>query len=747
VLEFKIFIPEWKKEATLKARDDARSFLTIDSENMFFMVKRDGSKILWATLKDFNSDKDGLIPPIDVTQKELSGDWKKTFETEDIILDVDNKSITHRPDMWGHRGFAREIAAYMDLPFMGPEKYLAKKDVFTYDKKSKTTDTSPIAIEIDESQVCRRFAGLYFSSIENRPTNILMLSRLLKVGVRPINGIVDITNAYDAEKIEGGKIIVRFAKKGEKLTILDGTKLELTDQDLLIADKKKGLCLGGVMGGYDSGIGKDTKSIFFESANFNAAVIRRTAMRYGCRTESSIRFEKTLDPNQNIEGILRFLKLSDDCGIKYKCADEILSVGIPAQQKTLQITHEYFERRSGLELHEFDITVPLKKMGFEVATEKMKEDVDPNGRPQLIYNIKIPTYRSSKDIEIKEDILEEIVRYYGFDKIEPVLPLLQKQPAGLTSVMRSRLIKSFFANSAKMTEQQNYIFYDEPFIAELGYEPKDVACEVVNAPSVDQRRLVKSLLPNLFKNIKENFVLDESLNFFELARTWHKPSKKISPFTLLYDIQKERKIVEYKRASGIFFNKRKTVDFYECKQHILDLLSSIRVDLTLVEWKQIEKPSEPWVTPYQSAEIYFDGNLIGVAGKVEKAFLNRLDVLPESDAFFFELEADFLLNYKPETATLKELPRYQETFLDFSVFVPLTVTTSKLEKQLAKVDSLITDVKLIDFFEREEWLDKRSLTFRVRVYNPEKTIGKEEIDAVWKKAVAVLEKNGASLRG
>ncbi|MBD3273145.1 phenylalanine--tRNA ligase subunit beta [Candidatus Dependentiae bacterium] len=729
--KFKVSIPEWKKNIELPKRE----------EGTFFIVTNKDGRIRWADLNDFNLLKDGLIPEIDIQEKDLNGNWKKNFETEDVILEVDNKSITHRPDMWGHRGFAREIAAFMDLEFLPSNKFLVDKEIFNYDKKAPSTQSNPISIKIDASQACHRFAGIYFDNIKNKPCNPFVLNRLLKVDARPINLLVDITNyltldwsqpvhAYDAAKIEGQEIIARMAKKDEKLKLLDEAELILTDQDLVITDEKKPLCLGGVMGGFYSGINKDTKSIFFESANFDATYVRRTALRHKIRTESSMRFEKTLDKNQNVQGILRFLYLLNQFNVDFKVADEILSVGAPAKEVTLQVSHDFLERRAGVSFHDYDITVPLTKLGFEVQ----QEDVEQAGKKDFktMYSITVPTYRSSKDVETKEDILEEVIRFYGFDRIELELPALKKRPENLDSLFRKRKIKNFLVNAANMTEQQNYIFFDEKFIKSINLKPKHVAAYVINPVSIDQTRLITSLLPGLFKNVKDNFMEQDCLRFFELGRIWLSG--------------KEDNIIENKSLAGIFFEKRKQVDFYNCKNYITDLLKLVGIDFKKSEWKKVENPENIWEMPYQTAEIYWKDKKIGTMGKVNPVFLSQLEVLPESDACFFELDGDFLLKYKTDVKKFTPLAKYQENSFDLSLFVPLNIKTMDLEKGFKKVDKLIKNVELIDFFEKEDWLDKRSLTFRLTISSPEKTLEKSEIDKVWQSAIKFAQKSGATLR-
>ncbi len=729
--KLKLSIPEWKKEVELPKREDG----------LFFIVSNKDDQIHWATLNDFNLLKDGLMPAIDIEEKDLNGAWKKTFETEDIILEIDNKSITHRPDMWGHRGFAREIAAFMDLEFLPAGKFLAEKEVFNFDKKAKSTKTNPISIEIDAPKACYRFAGIYLDGIKNKACNPFILSRLINVDARPINFLVDITNyltldwsqpvhAYDATKIEGSKIVARMAKKDEKLKLLDESDLTLTNSDLVIADKNKPLCLGGVMGGFYSGVNEDTKSIFFEAANFDPTYIRHTSLRYKTRTESSMRFEKTLDRNQNVEGILRFLYLLKQFKVEFNSADEILSVGVPSKAVTLDISYDFFKRRSGVNLSDNEIIVSLTRLGFKVQKETVEQVGEK--QPKIIYSIGVPTFRSSKDIEIKEDVLEEVIRFYGFDKIELTLPKLTKQPENLDTIFRIRKIKHFFVNAAKMTEQQNYIFFNEPFLKLIGFQPNDVAATVINPVSSDQTRLITSLLPGLFKNVKDNFANQDSLRFFEFARIW-----KLSGSDT---------IVEHKSLAGLFFEKRKTVDFYDCKSYITDLLGLIGINFKKAEWKKIEKSSDSWCMPYQTAEIFWQSKKIGIIGKIDSLFLSKLDVLPESDAFFFELDGDFLIGHESDLKKFIPLAKYQETFFDLSLFVPLTLATGSLEKELMSIDKLITKVDLIDFFEKEDWLDKRSLTFRLTVSSPDKTLEKSEIDNVWNKAITAAKKTGATLR-
>lgn len=746
-------IPELGKEISLPSRPPTGGFNPQPPlETQSFLIFKDEKDYRWATVKDVGLDKEGLLPAFDVSESEAKGGWRNLFESEDILLDVDNKSLTHRPDMWGHRGFAREIAAYLKLPFLEERDFLttaapgAMPSTKCFESESIHDEKNPFKIEIAAPDACKRFSGLYISAIENKPSNLLIASRLLKVGVRPINGIVDLTNyvmldwsqpvhAYDAKKLgkksKARLLVARHAKDGEKLTLLDGQELTLMNQDLVIADGDKAVGLAGVMGGLHDSISMETDSIFFESAHFVSPYIRRTSMRYGVRTDSSARFEKTLDPNQITLAIRRFVVLCEKVGIKTTISSDIICVGKPFEEKTIGVSHLFLEKRAGVTFEKNDIVEPLTRLGFivSVSDELIGEVHD------MLYTITIPSYRGAKDVQIKEDILEEVVRCFGFNKIALQVLALKKVPCDLTPIMRRRKMKNFLVSNAKMTEQQNYIYYDEDFLSDVGLKPAQGSdplgdcLSLKNPVSINNSRIASSLLPNLFKNVKENCVNENRLRFFELGRS----------FRLVDD-----SALEEKNLAGIFFEKRNQVDFYECKQYIVDLLKLC--DIGGVVWKKIETAPDPWTMPYQSAELFFNEIKIGVAGKIDKAFLSKLDALPESDAFYFVLNADRLFEHQKETISYSPISKFQDVTFDLCFMVPLTLTVEQLEATLFDCDDLIKKVELVDFFGKKEWLEQRSVAFRLWLSHPDKTLEKEEIDSVRENALLVAKKLGATLR-
>lgn len=721
-----VLIPAHNETVDMSLRSDAKS-------HHYYMVKAVHDYYEWATLADFESDKKGLLPAFDVTKDLALGGWKEHFEHDDIIIDVDNKSITHRPDMWGHRGFAREIAAFMELPFKDAAWFLKEQDVLYSEKQSKPTLDNPYIIDNQAPDKCSRFCGLYLPLVKNKPSQIKMASRLLKVGGRPMNALVDITNyilfdwsqpvhAYDASKIIDRKIVIRKAHDQERLDLLGDETITLIAEDLVIADAQKPICLAGVKGGKHDSLSDESTAIFFEAATFDAGSVRRSAFRHKMRTDSSARFEKTLNEEQTLEAVFRFKALLDECDIQATCASEVMVVGKQHTKVTVDVTHEFLERRSGLRLDLQHIVDPLTRLGFIVDAKGSGRDAD--------YHITIPPFRASKDVAIKEDILEEVVRSYGYDRIPLMLPMMTHAAYDMSRVMRLRKIKQFFAHTAQMTEQQNYSFFDEAFLASL-----DVTLEspisVVNPVSENMSRLVTSLIPGLLKNIRDNHVHKERLAFFECGRVWQ---------GTVDDTQ------EIKTIAGIMLDKHHDVDFYLIKQHLLDLFSLLHLPSADIAWNKVAHDACPsWFSPFQTAALQYGDQLIGMVGRLNPLILDKLG-LTDACGMMFELSNDFLLTQQIVALRMKPISKYQDTYFDVSLLVPLHIQAASLFEPLNAADDLIVKTELIDFFEQESWHDQRSLTLRFWLSDSEKTLEKEHIDSVRESVLTIALAYGARLR-
>jgi len=743
----KVFSSEFNSEILLPERQDA----LVDS---FYLVKRAATdKYVWASSSDFGLEKSYLVPA--VMDDKL---WKQNFEQEDYILVLDNKAISHRPDLWGHRGFAREVAALTGYDLKPLANLISTKPVEQCDDIDAIVKNGPFSIQAKQPNtggifVCKRYAGLYISEINNFPSDLTTASRLMRVDAKPIDYLVDLTNyvmfdlgqpmhAFDADKIISKKILIQSGYvDNNKLQLLDGSDIVLEPRDCAIYDDQNPIALAGIMGGSSTAVSSTTKSLFLESANFDGPSIRHTSMRLKKRTEASARFEKSLDPDQNVDAILRFLALLDQRNICYNATQAISSLGTRAEEKTIKIDADLIKRLLSMDIEPNVVTKILTKIGFGVEYSL---------KPHPHYLIKVPTFRGTKDVTIPVDIVEEIGRFIGYEAIELELPQRVMSAFDFKSVQNIREIKKHLAYGLRMNEVQSYAFFDEEFLRELHYEPGKTV-EVVNPQSENWRRLVTSLVPNLIKVVNTNKHKQEQFRFFELNRIW----RGLARSSLVNGSGESQSkdafnALEAFELAGILVEQKRALNFYECKNIVSSLFEFLQIN---VKWRKLEVADvgklEPWYYLYETAELTFDNQIIGLAGMADSRFLSK--IIPEGSAFIFELNADFLINSRPEFKKFVPLEKYPEVHLDISILVPDVVAVHDVEKlikttKISDIDAKIAKVTLLDFFEKAEWGNKKSLTFRIALYDEHKTLVKTEVDQMYQAIVVNIEKLGGVVR-
>lgn len=696
-----------------------------------YIVKQTATGYTWASLADFGLETDKLVPAVYAPTSLQNGMWKKLWDLEDYIIEVDNKSITHRPDMWSHRGFAREIAPFIGKKLRPASNFLAKHKVLRLQENFSTQADAPVIVKNEEPGLCKTFNGLTLDALDHRPCDIKILGRLLSVGARPMSGIIDLTNyialdwgqpmhAYDADKIAQQGVVIRKAIAGEELLLLDGNAIRLTAEDLVIADTQKPMCLAGVKGGMHDSVSPATKRVFIEGANFDAGTVRRSALRHKTRTDSSARFEKTLDPNLALESIQRFIALADSCNIAYTISSPIIAQGKEIQAKTITIEHAFLEKRMGIALASDQVKELLTSLEFGVVYDAEHQ----------LYTITVPTFRASKDINIKEDILEEVVRTYGFKNIPLVLPTMTRRPASLKPLMRLRAIKRYLAHADGCIETQNYALYDEAFLKSIGLE-QPTTVNLLNPVSENYARLISSLIPGILKNVVENHLHHDVLRFFETGRVW---------------TEVDGAIIERKSLGICVVAKRTAINFYACKEAITNLLVALGFNENDITWTQVTNPATAWYKPYQTATITLRGEQIGTLGKGNPLFLSKLGLQEEIDAAFAELDLEKMLTLEIPVQHFNPISKFPETFLDFSCMVPLHVQAATVTEALKTASSYVQRIDLIDFFEKEEWGNKRALTFRMWLLNPEGTLEKATLDTIWQTAVNKITEFGVAVR-
>jgi len=717
--QVKLTSPEWEKEFQLSSRPEA----VVDR---WFLVKRVKNEFSWATLQDLGGAKEGLLAPLAVDETFARGQWKALLEKEDYILELDNKSVTNRPDMWGHRGFAREVAAIFELPLVPLDTLCVDATIQQSAKSSRTSKSAPFGITIQDQEGCSRFAGAYVPDVDAKASLLWFAHRLCRVDAKPISALVDGTNyamldighpmhAFDAESIPTKKIVVRQAYAGEALTLLDEQTIELDPEDMVIADNGTALSLAGIMGGMNSGVSEKTKDVFLEAACFDAATIRRTATRHKLRSEASARFEKGMDAEQVPHVLTRYLALMRSANIIGPGPYTIVLVGPKHKPTYITLAHTLLEERLGTTVTSEFVLKTLSTLGFDVTIESKQGAVS--------YRVEVPSFRATKDVTIPEDLIEEIGRFVGYDTIPCVMPSIPLAASDIRPVEAIRTIKRLFAYGLDMQEIASYAIYDEDFLRQITYEPT-ATVEIQNPVSDNWRRMVTSLAPHLIKAVAENGQQHDVLRFFEWARVWHQTES----------------INERRRVGGIFFNKKEPVDFFSCKADLQRVFDLRKLSVT---WHRIDTPEHPWLAPHTCAQLQIEGQPFGYAGLVRDEFLHQVI---EGRAFVFELDASMLATYRSPIAHFEPLPKYPDVSRDMSVLIPLQVTVAELQAAIRNVDQRIVHIELIDFFELDEWPDKRALTFRFVIRDMTKTLVHQEIDAICAQVLHALTNLGAEER-
>ncbi|HEY7210792.1 MAG TPA: phenylalanine--tRNA ligase subunit beta, partial [Bryobacteraceae bacterium] len=390
-----------------------------------------------------NRDHAGLLEIIGTGPGErlpgLEPDW---------IIEIDNKSLTHRPDLWGHYGMAREVAAITKNGLRDP-----------VDPTVLPEGMGPIRVEIEDYELCPRYSALAFENIRVAPSPPGLQARLERIDLNAINNIVDITNyvlaelpqpmhAFDRDKLAGDTIYVRRARMGEWLHALNGETYDLTEADLVIADASGPIALAGVIGGADSAISETTTRIVLESANFHPASVRLTSARHKLRTDASIRFEKALDAENTIRGLARATAL-----IRELCPQARAFGGVTDNRRSVRevrpiaLPLHFVARKLGKELSESEITGILRALGFGVGESS----------PGLL-TVTVPTWRATKDISLKDDLVEEIGRMIGYGEIVPAAPLVASVvPPSNPMRLYLRRVRRQIADQG-FTEVYNYSF-------------------------------------------------------------------------------------------------------------------------------------------------------------------------------------------------------------------------------------------------------------------------------------------------
>jgi phenylalanyl-tRNA synthetase beta chain len=464
--------------------------------------------------------------------------------TSDVIIEVDNKSLTHRPDLWGLYGIAREFSAIYGRPLT---------DTFSKEWRTKieshfNKDKAPLTPIIHPTSAGKVFWGLSIDGVTISESPQWLKNKLTSVGLKPINNIVDVSNyvmfelglplhIYDREKIKNKIEVVALATPASFET-LDGVTRDLIPGDTVIRDEEKILVLAGIMGGQSSGVSDQTKKIFIEVANWDASSVRKTSSRLGLRSESSSRYEKSLDSAltyrtllRTVDLILQFCPSAKVIGSPQKAGED--------QKAALQISTSLTKINSVLGAN---LSFAKVKGIFESLDFKMQ------GSEQK-FTLEVPSYRSTKDISIEEDLIEEIGRIVGYGEIPVLSPQVTLAPVNLSSIKAfERKTQDFFSSSARSLEVMGYPLVGPELLTKAQWSDMNDKLVLVNALSVEADRMRPSLIPGLLQTATLNAKHHSEFSFFELGRVYTPEAQKFS--------QEKRQVafVMYSKESNKFLN-------------------------------------------------------------------------------------------------------------------------------------------------------------------------------------------------
>ncbi|MEN8905121.1 MAG: phenylalanine--tRNA ligase subunit beta [Clostridiales bacterium] len=653
---------------------------------------------------------------------EIGMDINKIWGIRDTIIEIDNKSLTHRPDLWGHYGIAREISA-----LTGREL----KKLNLYDSTSQ--DLKKVAIRVLDKEKCYRYSGVTIDNINVKVSPIEMQIRLYYCGMRPISLLVDLTNyimlelgqpmhAFDKNLID--EIVVKSTIEKKKFVTLDGIEREMPKDTLMICDSQKELAIAGIMGGKFSEVEDDTNSILLECANFDATSIRKSSTNIGLRTEASARFEKSLDPELTILAIQRFIKLLIDIDKNATVSSDLTDVYTKKYDPVkITITKSYIEKYMGQSIEENKIVKILESLWFNVK----KEDKN--------FVIDVPSFRATKDISIKADIIEEIARIYGYDNIIPKATEIILEPLKYNEERNNEhKIKELLAENHGFSEVHTHIWEDNSLNVKMGIG-KLKGLKIVNSTSEDNEFLRQSMIPKMLSFADVNRKNFDSFKIFEIG--------SVFPFD-----ESNQKYNEIKTLSILIASKKVSEDdlFYKAKGIINHILSIIKNGFPKYYALNIEKLNYSWINRVKGSEIKLNNENLGYISVLHPMIKDRID--KKLNIAFVELNMDKFNNINFNEVIYSDPSKYPDVDLDLSLIVDKNVLYEKIYNDLNSFENeLLNECKFVDVYSGKGVDEnKKSMTFRFTLGSSYKTLSSEEIDDFQNSLIKYADDKGYKLR-
>lgn len=666
-------------------------------------------------------------------------DLKTFFKiNSDIILNIDNKSLTHRPDLWGHYGVAREFATIFQKKLKNPFTPEWEKEKMSLMTKS----LSPVRPKVLEGSSCLSYSLLSIDNISVGPSPLHLRTRLENVGLRSINNIVDISNyvmlelgiplhIFDRQKITGDTLTIKRLNQDCSFKTLDGQERKLIATDTVIADQNGPLVLAGIMGGESSGVSEGTKNILIEVANWKASDVRKTTTRLGLRTDSSLRYEKTLDSSLCQRTLLRTLELIKEYFPQSVVVGKIETGNLELGKKpplVLTTSQISIVSRLGKDISEDQIISILRSLDFLI--EKVGQEL----------KVTVPSFRATKDISQEEDLVEEIGRIVGYDNIVPESPAMKIYPAKLSEAQKiHRKTRDFLSLHSRAFEVFTYPLVGESLLKKMGWWGEQFSHGPIlkNALSIDHDRMRSSLIPSLFESVLTNQKNFHEFRLFELGRVY--PENKSADFF----------VKESTHLGLVSYSEGKENQFTEICAQLEKLLSSLNVPFEFLETNEKLKNTlipQYWngIHPYENLNIKIMGRIAGGVFSTHPLFLRHHKVRGNVVMGLIDLSL-FENQVLKEKAKFTPLSKFPVSYFDCSVLAKQNQSVEEGLKALyaAKIKEL-KEVLVRDIFDLEN--GQKSVTLQCKFEDLDKTLGPDEIKNLEHKVISILDNANLKLK-
>lgn len=652
----------------------------------------------------------------------LGTDIKDFMDIEDIIFEVDNKSLTNRPDLWGHYGIAREIAVLTKREL----KPLDKVDISVYN------NLDPLDISIKDKDKAYRYSGITLANIKEKTSPTNMKIRLTYCGMRPINLLADLTNylmlelgqpmhAFDNEKVKS--INVKTFDQPFSFTTLDNIERKMDSNSLMICDGDTPVAIAGIMGGAQSEISDSTTSILLESANFDGVCVRRTATRLGHRTDASTRYEKVLDPEMTVTAIERFIKLLVEIDGDIEVTSSLTDAYVKKYDEIkIEFNKTYVDKYTGIDISVEQIEETLIALGFELTR---------NGEE---FEIIVPTYRATKDVTIKADIIEEITRIYGYDNFD-----IESTTSLLTPIRHSRerddeyAIKTFLSSRYGMHEVHSYLWDETKVNKELGIETKENV-RIINSLTAENDTLRYSIIPSLLGFVNKNVEGFPTMGMYEIGRT-------------IKGLKSDGLCDERKTLGIVYASKEESEKevYFKLKEILDNIIYNIKSSKPKYNNSE-ELGGVNYNHPVNSAKIYIDKTEVGYFSVLNPRVRNKID--KKMNVVFAEIDLSTFEEIEPSNVDFEEVSKYPGIGIDLNIIVDRSLIYGDLLNIINKFEyDNLQNISLVDIYDGGDVPeDKKSITLHLQFSSMEKTLESKEVSNTVDRLLENLGKDHIKLR-